>query len=82
MLKHFCILVENKYLVWFEYADFLIWMNPGIAQTSYWQIWEYIYIYIKMTLSPDSNELTTDLNVANMKNKPFPVICPILYSKM
>ena len=79
--KHFPMFVENNYLIWLEYTDFHIFINPFTAIIEYWQMCVR-YIADKSAPSPHHDEVTTDSILLNMKNDMFLLVSNIILSKM
>ena len=71
--KHFSTFVENKYPIKFDYTEFLILVNPSTNKPGYWQICVW-YILARNASPRDRDEVKTDLMLAAMKNKIFPLI--------
>ena len=73
--KHLSMFVENKYLVWFAYTDFLTLISSFNTNPGYWKI-SVEYIWTKSVSSLDRDEVKVDLMLVNMKNDTFlPLFC-------
>ena len=81
--KHFSVLVENTYLVGFEYTDFPILISPFTANPGYWQMCVG-YILAWNASAPRRDEVTTDLLLLRyeMKYNLFHLISTIIPSKV
>ena len=79
--KHFPMLVENTYIIWFEYTEFHIFINPFTAIIGNWQMCVR-YISEKSASSPHRDEMTTDLTLFNMKNDTFLLLSSTVLAKM
>ena len=79
--KHLPVLVENNHLVWFEYTDFYILINPSTTITEYWQMCVG-YTFVRRTLSSNHDEVTMDLMLLNVTNDVFLLISHIILPKV
>ena len=79
--KAFLCYLENMCLIWFEYTDFLISINPFTNNPVHWQI--CIEHILTRNASPlDRDEIKIDLMLTNMKSNIFPLISTIILTKV
>ena len=70
-VKHLYLILEGKYLVWFQYVAFNIAINPSIAcKLEYWKEWVE-YMLERCASPPDGDKPTLIIMLANVKNDIF-----------
>ena len=79
--KHLCNFVEDNYIIWFDYMEFLILINPFTTNPGYGQICVNP-ILTRWASPPDRDGIKTDLMLANMKNDIFPLISTIVLPRL